>query len=370
MQEKRVAIFIPAFNAASTVATVLDRIPANIRDKMTEIFVIDNNSTDNTSMVAIDYREKHGLHNLEVIRNPQNMGYGGSQKIAYRRCIDKDYDCVAMLHGDAQYAPELLETLIQPVLDGKADFVFGSRMSGDPLKGGMPLIRFLGNRVLTTLQNFFLGTRLSEFHSGYRVFSVKALKNIPFERFSSDYHFDTEMIILFVDRGYRIMEMPIPTYYGDEENYVNIWDYGMKVLISTGTYFFHKRGLRRSGNWSRILAGFLPLALGFLLALSPAGHAQKAEAAAKIVKGRLEKSKDGKTEPCKNCSFTLSCKKLEGGGQAVRTRVQTDETGKFALAVSTEEICRAEPDPGYESHGKSGEALQPGKTRTVVFVEK
>lgn len=251
--ENKIAIFIPAFNAASTVTNVLDRIPANLRQNMAEIFVIDNHSTDNTSMLVVDYREKNNVHNLEVIRNPQNVGYGGSQKIAYRRCIDKNYDCVAMLHGDAQYAPELLETLIAPILEGRADMVFGSRMSGNPLKGGMPLIRFLGNRTLTTLQNFFLGTRLTEFHSGYRVFSVKALAKVPFERFSSDYHFDTEMIILFVDRGMKIVEMPIPTHYGDEENYVNIWDYGMKVLITTATYFLHKRGLRRSRNWTKIL---------------------------------------------------------------------------------------------------------------------
>lgn len=253
MKGRKIAIFIPAFNAASTVGKVLDRIPKNLRDSMAEIFVIDNHSTDDTSMVVIDYREQNGMHNLEVIRNPQNMGYGGSQKIAYQRCIDRGYDCVAMLHGDAQYAPELLETLIGPVVEGKADMVFGSRISGDPLKGGMPIIRYMGNRVLTFLQNFFLGTKLSEFHSGYRVFSVEALKSIPFERFSSDYHFDTEMIILFVDRKFKIIEMPIPTYYGDEKNYVNIWDYGMKVLISTATYFFHRRGLRTSKNWGRIL---------------------------------------------------------------------------------------------------------------------
>ncbi|MGZ3653115.1 MAG: glycosyltransferase family 2 protein, partial [Bdellovibrionota bacterium] len=231
----------------------LDRIPLNSRDKMAEIFVIDNASTDNTSMVVVDYRSKNGLHNLEVIKNSKNLGYGGSQKVAYRRCIDKGYDCVAMLHGDAQYAPELLETLIGPVLNGEADMIFGSRISGDPLKGGMPIIRFLGNRFLTTLQNFFLGTRLSEFHSGYRVFSVKALEKIPFEKFSSDYHFDTEMIILFADRKFRIQEMPIPTHYGDEKNYVNIWDYGMKVLVTTVTYFLHRRGLRRSRNWGKIL---------------------------------------------------------------------------------------------------------------------
>jgi glycosyltransferase involved in cell wall biosynthesis len=251
--EKRLAIFIPAFNAASTIVNVLDRIPPALRSQMAEIFVIDNHSTDNTSMVVVNYRQQNSLHNLEVIKNPRNLGYGGSQKVAYRRCIDKGYDCVAMLHGDAQYAPELLETLFAPVLEGRADMVFGSRMTGNPLKGGMPLIRFLGNRALTTMQNFFLGTKLSEFHSGYRIFSVKALAEVPFEKFSSDYHFDTEMIILFADRKLRIVEMPIPTHYGDEENYVNIWDYGMKVLISTVTYFLHRRGLRRSRNWSKIL---------------------------------------------------------------------------------------------------------------------
>ena len=366
MQDKRVAIFIPAFNAASTIVKVLDRIPQNIRGQVTEIFVIDNDSTDDTSMVAIDYREKHGLHNLEVIRNPKNMGYGGSQKIAYKRCIEKGYDCVAMLHGDAQYAPELLETLIQPVLEGKADFVFGSRMSGDPLKGGMPIIRFLGNRVLTALQNFFLGTRLSEFHSGYRVFSVKALQNIPFEKFSSDYHFDTEMIILFVDRGFRIIEMPIPTYYGDEENYVNIWDYGMKVLISTATYFFHRRGMRKSTNWGRILTSALPLLLaGLLLPVN-------VQAAAKIVRGTLLKIKkdESKTEPCEICAFTLSCAVPGSANKPVRTRVETDQKGKFALAVDPDEICDAQPDEGYRVVAKTGAGLLPGKPRLLPFPEK
>jgi glycosyltransferase involved in cell wall biosynthesis len=251
----KIAIFIPALNAASTIVNVLDRIPAKLKQQVGEIFVIDNDSTDNTQMVVINYRESHGLHNLEVIRNPQNMGYGGSQKIAYRRCIEKGYECVAMLHGDAQYAPELLESLIEPVAKGEADMIFGSRMKGDPLGGGMPIIRYLGNRALTTLQNFFLGTRLSEFHSGYRVYSVKALDKVPFERFSSDYHFDTEIIILFVDQKLRVAETTIPTHYGDEKNYVNIWDYGTKVLVTTLTYFLHRKGLRRSRNWLRILGG-------------------------------------------------------------------------------------------------------------------
>lgn len=115
-----------------------------------------------------------------------------------------------MLHGDARYVPEIIGDLLTPILAGEADMVFGSRMSGDPRKGGMPLIRYLGNRVLTGLQNRALGTKISEFQSGYRVYSVDALRKVPFERLSSDYHFDTEILILFVDRGLRIAEQPIP----------------------------------------------------------------------------------------------------------------------------------------------------------------
>jgi hypothetical protein len=119
----------------------------------------------------------------------------------------------------------------------------------------MPLHRYLGNRALTTFQNIFLGTRLSEFHSGYRVYSVEALKKVPFERLSSDYHFDTEIIILFIRNKLKISERPIPTHYGDEENYVNIWKYGLDVLITTASYFLHRIGVRKSRNWTRILGG-------------------------------------------------------------------------------------------------------------------
>ena len=250
---ERMAIYIPAFNAASTLPHVLERIPPAIKERVDEIFIVDNNSTDHTHLVALGYKHLHQMHNLEIIRNPENVGYGGSQKIAYRRCIDRGYRCVAMLHGDAQYAPELLEYLLGPILTDEADMVFGSRMSGNPRAGGMPLVRYWGNRFLTTAQNLLLGSRLSEFHSGYRVFSVEALSKIPFERLSSDYHFDTEIIILFMESNLRIAERPIPTHYGGEKNYVNVWRYGTHVLVTTITFFLHKRGWRRSRNWLRIL---------------------------------------------------------------------------------------------------------------------
>lgn len=248
----KVTIYVPAYNAAATLPRVLDRIPADIRDKVHEILIVDNHSTDDTQGVAAEYRESKGVDNLKIIRNEKNLGYGGSQKLAYRRAIDQSLGAIVMLHGDAQYAPEILGDLLSPILSGEADMVFGSRMSGDPRKGGMPLIRYLGNRFLTTIQNWVLGTRVSEFHSGYRVYSVEALRQVPFERLSSDYHFDTEILILFVDRRLRIAEMPIPTHYGDEKNYVNIWKYGLEVLITTVSYALHKKRLRRSRNWTRI----------------------------------------------------------------------------------------------------------------------
>lgn len=252
MELKRFAIYIPAYNAALTLPRVLDRIPATIRGEVQEILVIDNHSADNTHLIALEIKKEQNIHNLQVIRNERNEGYGGSQKIAYQYCIDKGFHGVAMLHGDAQYAPEYLETLLEPIIRGEADMVFGSRFTGDPLKGGMPVHRYWGNRVLTTIQNLLLGTKLSEFHSGYRIYSVAALKKIPFQRFSSDYHFDTEIIIAMADKKQRIKELPIPTHYGDEENYVNIWKYGMDVLVTTFSYFLHRRGWRKSRNWSRI----------------------------------------------------------------------------------------------------------------------
>jgi glycosyltransferase involved in cell wall biosynthesis len=250
----KIAIYIPAYNTAATLPLVLDRIPAALKKRSAEILVVDNHSEDHTYLVALGYKQLHGVENLGVIRTAGNMGYGGSQKIAYRRFIERGYECVAMLHGDGQYAPELLQDLLDPVMQGEADLLFGSRMQGRPLAGGMPLHRFCGNRFLTLLQNRLLGTSLSEFHSGYRVYSVEALRQIPFDTLSSDFHFDTEIVILMVNKGFRIAERPIPTHYGQEKNYVNVWRYGIDVLVTTATYFLHQKGWRRSRNWARILS--------------------------------------------------------------------------------------------------------------------
>ncbi len=239
----KIAIFIPAYNAAYTLPVVLDRIPPEIKEKVQKIFVVDNASPDNTYLIGIGYREAKGLDKLEVFRNDHNRGYGGSQKLAYRYAIDNGFDIVVMLHGDAQYAPEKIPYLLEPLERGQADMVFGSRIAGLPLKGGMPLYKFLGNKLLTAIQNRILGLNLTEFHSGFRVFRCAALAQVPFELCSNDYHFDTDIIIQFKIKGLRIVEMPIPTYYGKEKCGVNVVSYGLNVLKSMATYWLWSKGL-------------------------------------------------------------------------------------------------------------------------------
>jgi len=243
-------IYIPAYNAALTLPKVFERIPVSLRNYCKEILVIDNCSADNTSEVTLSYKQKPGFEKIRLIRNEKNLGYGGSQKLAYSECIKNECKGVIMLHGDAQYAPELAEMLLEPIICDEADMVFGSRMTGSPLAGGMPIHRYLGNRFLTKIQNLLLNTNISEFHSGYRVFSLNALKKVPFYKLSSDYHFDTEILILFLHNNLRIVERPIPTHYGDEECYVNIWKYGLDVLVSTITYYLHKKKIRYSERWA------------------------------------------------------------------------------------------------------------------------
>ena len=245
MSRLRIAIFIPTYNAGQTLPVVLDRIPPEVKQEVEEIFVVDNASEDNTYLIGVGYKHAKGLQNLNIYKNPTNLGYGASQKISYQYAIDRGYDIVVMLHGDAQYAPEKIAYLLEPFRTGDADVVFGSRIAGLPLKGGMPIHRFLGNKTLTAIENAVLDWNLSEFHSGFRIFSCEALRQVPFALCSNYYHFDTEILIQFKLKRLRVVERPIPTYYGDERCYVNIWRYGFSILGSLMEYVFHQRGIRR-----------------------------------------------------------------------------------------------------------------------------
>jgi glycosyltransferase involved in cell wall biosynthesis len=233
----RLLVFIVAYNAERTIADVLTRIPRELADEYSvEVLVIDDSSHDTTFERGEEMRRSASLpFALHVLYNPVNQGYGGNQKIGFHFAIERDFDFVALVHGDGQYAPECLQELVRPLADGQADAVFGSRMleGGGALRGGMPLYKFVGNRILTTAQNRLLHAQLSEFHSGYRVYSVDALRKIPFALNTNDFHFDTEIIIQLVLAEQRIMELPIPTYYGEELCHVNGLKYAWNVTGAT-----------------------------------------------------------------------------------------------------------------------------------------
>src|SRR5688572_8410483 len=167
----RLLIFVIAYRAETTLRRVLERIPTTLfSDFDCEILVVDDASNDRTFSIGTEFKESHSRSlRMTVLRNEHNQGYGGNQKVGYSYAIAEKFDFVAMVHGDGQYAPEELPKLMEPLRRGEADAVFGSRMLErfGALKGGMPLYKYVGNKILTTLQNGLLGTKLSEFHSGY-----------------------------------------------------------------------------------------------------------------------------------------------------------------------------------------------------------
>jgi 2-polyprenyl-3-methyl-5-hydroxy-6-metoxy-1,4-benzoquinol methylase len=243
----RLLIFIIAYYAESTLRWVLDRVPGELFEQFDcELLVIDDASLDATFTIGSEYQRDHASVPMTVLRNEYNQGYGGNQKVGYAYAIEQNFDFVALVHGDGQYAPEELPKLLAPLLSGEADAVFGSRMMQplNALRGGMPLYKYVGNRILSSVQNSLLGSHLSEFHSGYRIYAVNALTRIAFRLNSNDFHFDTEIIIQLLNAEARIVELPIPTYYGDEICRVNGMKYAKDVLWATLQNVAHRSGLR------------------------------------------------------------------------------------------------------------------------------
>jgi 2-polyprenyl-3-methyl-5-hydroxy-6-metoxy-1,4-benzoquinol methylase len=241
-----VLVFIVAYYAESTLTSVLERIPPAVFDEYdTEVLVVDDGSEDRTFPLAQAYARAHPEIRLTAMRNGRNQGYGGNQKVGYTWAIERGFDIVVLVHGDGQYAPEELPRLLAPLRDGQADAVFGSRMmtAFGALRGGMPLYKFVGNRVLTAMQNALLRTKLSEFHSGYRAYSVAALRRTRFAMNSNDFHFDTEIIIQLLTAQQRIVELPIPTHYGEEICYVDGIRYAKDVTLTTLQQVAHGLGV-------------------------------------------------------------------------------------------------------------------------------
>src|SRR3979490_153417 len=211
LRGKRLLIFIVAYNAETTIEKVLARIPASLHSENVEVLIIDDFSKDNTFSNGLRFQQRNSAFKITVLRTPENQGYGGNQKLGYRYAIDNGFDIVALVHGDGQYAPEKLPELLAPYTRNETDAVFGSRMIDKRAarRGGMPAYKWIGNQILTAFQNRMLGTKLSEFHSGYRLYSTTALAQIPFEKNTNDFHFDTEIIVQLVLKKMRIAELPI-----------------------------------------------------------------------------------------------------------------------------------------------------------------
>lgn len=245
----RVGILVVAYNAESTLQKVLERIPADVSARIEEIFVFDDASSDRTYEAGRSLMREPIGQKLKIFRNPVNLMYGGNQRKGYQYAIGRGLDYVVLLHADGQYAPEVMSDLLAPLEAGRADMVMGSRMMvpGAALRGNMPLYKYVGNKVLTWMENRLAGLNLTEFHSGYRAYSVKALRQIPLDSMTWNWHFDTQIILEFLRRGLRIREVPIPTYYGDEICHVNGIPYAWNCIRETFQYAVRERWRRPAG---------------------------------------------------------------------------------------------------------------------------
>jgi glycosyltransferase involved in cell wall biosynthesis len=260
--KSRVLVFIVAYNAEKTIREVVFRIPVELRNTYNvDVLIIDDSSRDATFEKGLSISKDPALpFPVTVLFNPKNQGYGGNQKLGYHYALQGGYDFVALIHGDGQYAPECLPALLEPLRKGEAAAVFGSRMitPSGARQGGMPLYKFVGNRILTWLENKLLRANLSEFHSGYRIYSTRALASIPFDRNANDFHFDTEIIIQLLLAGLPIKELPIPTYYGDEICYVNGVSYAFNVVMAAVKARLQEAGLFYDRKFDCAPGGTLP----------------------------------------------------------------------------------------------------------------
>ena len=227
----RVAIFVVAYNAEQHIESVIKRIPQWVAERLDQIYIIDDHSRDDTFKTARNIKWPTSQAPLKIFKTPSNQGYGGNQRLGFSYAIENGIDIVILLHGDGQYAPESLPEILAPYAIG-ADAVFGSRFitPGTARRGRMPFYKWIGNRILTTFQNKIVGATLSEWHSGYRSYRTSLLRAIPFQLNSGDFVFDTEIIIQTIASGHHLVEVPIPTYYGDEICHVNGIKYAMQCI--------------------------------------------------------------------------------------------------------------------------------------------
>jgi glycosyltransferase involved in cell wall biosynthesis len=238
IDNQKIVIVLPAYNASKTLETTINDIPRDIVD---DIILVDDQSTDNTLQIAKDIGIKH------IIVHEKNKGYGGNQKTCYQKALALNADIIIMLHPDYQYTPKLIHSMAYLIANDVYPVVIGSRILGKgALKGGMPIYKYIANRFLTLVQNIIINQKLSEYHTGYRAFSRDVLLQIPFEKNSDNFIFDNQMLCQIFNKGFDIAEITCPTKYTAESSSIKFKNsviYGFGVLKTSLQYAFHRSGL-------------------------------------------------------------------------------------------------------------------------------
>jgi glycosyltransferase involved in cell wall biosynthesis len=238
IQGKKLVVVLPAYNAEKTLRRTYAELPLEYVD---EVVLVDDASTDHTSAVAREL-------GITTINHRENRGYGGNQKTCYREALKLGADIIVMVHPDYQYSPRLVTAMASMIVSGHYDVVLASRiLGGMALKGGMPLYKYISNRILTLVENIFLGAKLSEYHTGFRAFTREVLETLPLGENSDDFVFDNEILAQAAFFNFKIGEISCPTRYFEEASSINFrrsLTYGLGVLATSFKYFLHKRGLR------------------------------------------------------------------------------------------------------------------------------
>ena len=246
IEDKKVVVVMPAYNAEQTLRRTFNEIPHDIVD---DYVLVDDASQDHTARVSQEL-------GINTIIHPKNLGYGGNQKTCYKTALDLDADIVIMLHPDYQYTPKLITAMASLMAQGLFDCVLGSRILGvGARKGGMPVYKYISNRILTLLQNLIIGYKLSEYHTGYRGFTREILERLPLEQNSDNFVFDNQMLAQIIYAGYRIGEITCPTRYMDDSSSISFKNssiYGLGVLKVSLLFRLTRWGIIKSPLFSTL----------------------------------------------------------------------------------------------------------------------
>lgn len=240
INNKVITVVMPAYNAEKTLEQTYQEIPFDIVD---HVILVDDKSCDQTVEMA------HKLGIKYVISHEKNKGYGGNQKTCYNKALELNSDIIIMLHPDYQYTPKLIHAMAYVIADDVYQVVFGSRILGKgALKGGMPLYKYISNRILTLIQNILMNNKLSEYHTGYRAFSAGVLKSVDYGKCSDNFVFDNQVIAQICDKKYEIAEITCPTKYFPDASSIKLYNsmvYGFGVLAVAFRYFLHQTKMKK-----------------------------------------------------------------------------------------------------------------------------